>query len=152
MDYLTPEDYATAEANGICRHTVYQRFYHYGWDKQRAITEKIRTKESDIWKQYKDICAKHGLSSENFQGRLKLGWDPMIAATTHKLAPGQTRERTERSTWVAVAVANGIKRETFYKRVERGWTEEEAATTPLGSRKFKPREIGKIVVPRREWA
>ena len=80
--YITPDDYETAEKNGISRHTVYQRVHTCGWDIDRAITEPVnfRFRTSSIWGHWKD---KAVVDYETFRKRLqKLRWSAEKAALT----------------------------------------------------------------------
>lgn len=64
MEYLTPEDYVIAEANGICQKTAETRFYWRGWPKKRSITEPVH--DHVFTKKYRDKCADIGLSYSAF--------------------------------------------------------------------------------------
>jgi hypothetical protein len=69
MEYLTEHDFEIAARHGISRHNAYQRFYMYGWDKERAITEPMRSAVSN-----KRKCQEIGLSYHTFLKRRANGW------------------------------------------------------------------------------
>jgi hypothetical protein len=126
MEYLTPNDYHIAEQNGISKHNVEQRFYTYGWPKDRAITYPIKIRK-DIWNQYKDQSV---VSVSTFRRRLKDGMPPELAAST----PRGKRDRSGAKITLSViqrAEQNGIGMETLKARVYTyKWSVEKAVTTP----------------------
>jgi hypothetical protein len=79
MEYLTEEDYAVAAANGISRKRAYQRFYENGWEKERAITQKIGASR---WSMYHEKCEANGITQQRFNDRIRRGKSPEDAATT----------------------------------------------------------------------
>lgn len=79
-DYLTEQDYKVAQANGISPRNAYQRVHYYQWDTQRAITEPLR-EYIGTWQEWKETCAKNGISNPCFNARLKKGMLPEEAAT-----------------------------------------------------------------------
>jgi hypothetical protein len=88
MYYLTDEDYALAEANGIPKKNVYARYYMDGWNRERAITEPI-LKRNPIWPQYRDLCKKNGIAHRTFFARVQKGMDYERAATMPPTPKGQ---------------------------------------------------------------
>ncbi|WP_261795499.1 hypothetical protein [Bacillus licheniformis] len=60
--YITPEEFAQAEANGICKDTLIWRVRRQGWSKQRALTEPVqfqdRDKFSAIWDKWGKLAKK----------------------------------------------------------------------------------------------
>lgn len=80
--YITPEEYAEAEKNGICRETLNRRIRTYGWDKQKAITTKVRKKKVDNLKKWIDKAATNGIGKNTFLKRVYFQkWDHEKAAT-----------------------------------------------------------------------
>lgn len=145
-DWLTEEDYEIAKANGISKNNLRQRYYDYGWDKERARTEKVKPRVGKLWLQYKDICAQNNVDASLFGTRvLQHGWTPERAANT----PRMTREeRTKilhsarRRKWderksehLRLAEENGISYNVWYRRTKfLGWDPEKAATIPVKHR------------------
>jgi hypothetical protein len=82
-EYLTDDDFATAARNGISRRRAYERFYNWGWERERAITQPLQ-KRGHLWVQYKAKCAEINLSRAGFIGRIDSGMTPEQAATTPK--------------------------------------------------------------------
>jgi hypothetical protein len=81
--FLTDEHYLIAEQNGISKRNVYQRWYYYGYDIQRAITEPLKTC-SNVWSEWKEVCKSNGISNDCFNMRIKKGMPPEEAATMPK--------------------------------------------------------------------
>jgi hypothetical protein len=75
---LTEKDYAIAEANGISRSLLYQRFYRHEWDKEKAMTKPVR-QNLYLWEKWKD---KAVVSETTFRNRVHKGWTEEKAATT----------------------------------------------------------------------
>jgi hypothetical protein len=125
MEYLTDEDYAIAEKNGINRKMAYHRFYYQNWNKERAITEIHRLKKwSDLFNQYKEIAI---VSEKTFKSRVLRGWHPQKAATTpHRNKQEITKEVIE------TAAKNGISESALRNRVSLyKWSVERAMTEPV---------------------
>lgn len=78
--YLTPEDYVTAERNGINKETLKSRVRKYGWDVDCAITKPVRKPVNNIQK-WVPLALKNGIRESTLRSRFELGWDPLIAAT-----------------------------------------------------------------------
>lgn len=125
MEYLTPEDIAIAEKNGISERLAKQRFYQRMWSRERSITEPIRT---DLWRTCKDTCEKNGISNDVFRKRVNRGMSPELAATTPVHQPVVTSEL------ISLARSNGIGVNTLKARIRiQKWKPQEAATVPVGS-------------------
>lgn len=90
MEYLTEEDYITAEKNGISRKRAYQRFYLSGWEKERTITQSID--KISRWDCYKSICEANGISQNTFDGRIRRGMNPEEAAKTKLSSKGRKKK------------------------------------------------------------
>lgn len=138
--YITPDDYAQAEKNGISIKTLEHRVRQLGWPKQRAITEPPQ-KQMKHSEELKALALANGIPVRTYRHRIKqYGWSAERAATepvghpeSRKAAieaaraargkyPKELRDR---------ALSNGIAIDTFYCRIKRGWEPEEAATYPL---------------------
>ncbi|WP_339295896.1 hypothetical protein MKY82_08375 [Paenibacillus sp. FSL W7-1279] len=136
--YITPEEYAIAEKNGISSMLLDWRLRTAGWPKERALSEPPR--KMNVRKHWIALAESNGIKRQTFNRRLEYGWDPERAAT-EPVADKYTRQKLclyaksfqgkYSDEIIATAASNGISRENFYARVRRGWTEEEAATTPL---------------------
>lgn len=136
--YITPEEYAIAEKNGISRERVNNRVRSLGWDVEKAITTPV--KNYSVWREWKGIAEKNGVRHKVFYSRIKkLGWIPLKAATTpvRKCDAGAMRHaRKFRKGFfseqeLAIMRENGIKWDTAYKRVVRRlWDRERAISEP----------------------
>lgn len=83
MYYLTQQDYDIAQQNGIGRQNLYQRYYMYDWDKERAMTEPIHKRERPERSEWVNVAKANGVSDNLFCMRInKLGWSVRKAATT----------------------------------------------------------------------
>jgi hypothetical protein len=82
--------YIIAEANGISRANVQSRFWNYGWDMERVITEPLRKSDS-VWLQWKETSLKNGISNECYCARVRKGMTPEEAATTPVQKRGEYR-------------------------------------------------------------
>ncbi|MFN2746935.1 hypothetical protein ACINLE_17650 [Bacillus sp. z60-18] len=148
--YITPEEFAQAEANGICKDTLIWRIRRQGWSKQRALTEPVkvydRVSYATEWEKWEGVAKENGVSRGLFRGRVARGWDSKKAATTpkidrnehcrrmHELSP-RTRRRKFSEDLVKLAESNGVSYATLQCRVTaRGWNPHTAATTPIMSR------------------
>ncbi|WP_338630440.1 hypothetical protein [Clostridium baratii] len=138
--YITPEEYEIAERNGISERVVCERIRKLAWDKERAITEPIITKNK--YGNLVNIARENGVSKETFYKRMKLGWESHRAVTT----PVKTREeiigmlagkhRKYPKEIIELAESNGISYDTFRCRVRRlKWDIVKAATTPIMNRR-----------------
>lgn len=83
--YISPEDYAEAEKNGISRARVYYRRYNEGWSLQRAITEPVRGYKDSGWNQWCDIATRNGVTYGLFMDRKAKGKSAEEAACTPPL-------------------------------------------------------------------
>lgn len=140
--YITPEEYEIASKNNISIDRVNQRVRVYGWSKERAITEKIRSQAdySDWW----NILDKNGINRQTFYYRVNNGWDIEKAATlppmTNKeksdLLISKRKYRKYPKEIVELAKRNGISYKTFKTRVQNlKWNIIKAATTPVRTRR-----------------
>lgn len=135
MQYISPEDYAIAERNGLSKELVYQRVYLYDWDVNTAITmpKRIRKDRGDWMK----VALSNGIKPNTFYGRLSRGWDIEKAASaalvSHKesIKKAHDSKRGYPKEYGLLADANGISRTGFRERLKRGWTLEDAATYPV---------------------
>lgn len=140
--YITPEDYDIAEANGIKRKTAYYRVHEYGWDIDRAITEKPQKRTSHG--EYTRRAQENGISRMLFYHRLNQGMTPEEACTTPKMDKEEQYKRMSASRkskyagYLEQAVQNGLSKDNFYWRIRKGWSLEDAVKPPTpndGSRR-----------------
>lgn len=133
--YITPEEYETAERNGISKKTLEERVRKLAWNKEEAIS-KPPVKRN--WHEWAESAKKHGISQLNFYNRIQYGWSPEEAATRplttkqdrQKLALRMVANRKQKTKKAnrEKARENGIPIKTFHARIRRGWNEERAAT------------------------
>ena len=124
--YITPEEYAIAEKNGIDNHTLEQRIRSYGWDKDKALNtpKKIRINR---YKQYLNIAKENNISKQLFYTRISSGWDALKAATTPKMKPNGPKSKFSNEI-IEKYKENGISSSTFRWRIRAGWSIEDACT------------------------
>lgn len=143
MQYLTDEDYAIAEANGIPKKLVdYRYYYSYTkWTIERAITEPVKCTRQfqSEWDEVKEIATANGITRSLFGNRMRKGESKEQAAGP-KMTKEERLERArqnshKRNQYLMRAVENGIKPVTYYRRLALKWTPEEACTEPVGGRK-----------------
>lgn len=140
MEYLLPEDFETAKANGINYNTAYSRFYTYGWSKEDTITIPVVKRSEGLWVRYKERAEAIGLSQGGFYSRIKkYGMTPEEAVTKPVIKDmaerSYQRKRLKTNKEMAEKAAkNGIKYCTFMRRIHGyKWDAERAATEPVGA-------------------
>lgn len=137
--YITPEDYVTAESNGLPAALVEQRAWFYDWDIDRAVTEPKRVLKcfSATWEKWREVAEENGITRAMLSNRIRsLGWDEEEAATVKK---GQARPSGK---WtpdeIATAERNGIAGNSMSLvsiRIKKlRWSKEAALNTPKLSR------------------
>ena len=130
--YITPDEYAAAERNGINSKYLEQRVRRLGWHKDRAINTPVRKSKSK--KHWAEIAETNGINYDTFTKRVNgYGWSLEKAATRPLVKP-KGKERKYSKNLLELAEKNRISYLTFLKRVSRGMDQYEAATTPLISR------------------
>lgn len=124
--YITPEEYAIGEKNGIDRHRVYHRVNYDRWTVERAITEPVKPNRA-IYKDWEDLCKENGISYETFRKRITNKKMTPYEAATYQIP--ETKIKPEHK---ALAAKNGISENTLKCRVyQYKWTPERAATEPV---------------------
>jgi len=129
--FISDEEYAIAESNGIRRSTLESRIRKLGWSKERAITEQV-----DKFKKWVSLAEKNGISRASFYMRKnELGWSLEESATVPIMSKEKIIKkmhkcnRKHKKEHVALAKSNGIKYSTFATRVNQlGWNPIKAAT------------------------
>lgn len=80
--YISLEDAAIAESNGISSCALYQRVHQYGWDIDRAITQRTRV-EVPFHSDWIEVAKENGIKLSLFRQRVRRhGWSEEVAATT----------------------------------------------------------------------
>ena len=88
MTYITPEQYAEAEENGVSAHQLYHRVYN-GWSLRRAINTPVQVKKP-FESRYMYLAISNGISVDTFRRRVRYsGWDEYEAATTPPIPLGK---------------------------------------------------------------
>ena len=127
--WLEKEDIETARKNGIKKSTLYNRYYLWGWDVEKAINEPIQEKNKYkklINDDIKKILAENNISERQFITRLQKGWDAQ-RASTQKIGEMVKTYKYPKEL-VNKAISNGISYELFRFRVKKGWDINEACT------------------------
>src|SRR5699024_7204318 len=73
--YITPEEYETAERNGISRVLLDKRVRDLLWDKETAINKPPRKQDYSLSK-YDDVAEQNGIHRNTFFTRVKSGIQP----------------------------------------------------------------------------
>lgn len=129
-EFLRPEDFEIARQNGISYSIAYSRFYRYGWDKQRAITEPLR--QEGPWKTYKDQALANGVPYGMFLRRLHQGLSPEEAIRQGRSLGGRKVNPRISEEMYEMAALNGIGRNTLKCRIfQLRWSDERAITEPV---------------------
>lgn len=126
--YLSPKEIETAKKLGISEALAKQRFYRYGWPKNKAITQPIRKKVNHNLQPYIDAAAVNGINKDTFYSRLKYGWSKEEACLPIQEERKENwYNRKYPKELLELAKQNGVKRSTFYARIYKGYSPEEAA-------------------------
>lgn len=94
---ISEEAFRIAKENGISRKNVRQRYWDYGWEIEKAISESIVKFADPIWPLWKDIATQNGVSSVLFNVRIgkKYNMTPEQAATTPVKSRGPYKKSTK---------------------------------------------------------
>jgi len=138
--YISPEDYKTAEQNGISPGTLEQRIRGLAWDMKTATTKPPR-QQIPILKEWRERAEKNGICYETLRKRInKWEWEVERAITQplidrrknlSEIAKGRRKYPIET---LEKAEKNGIAYATFRQRLYNGWSIEDASTIPVMSR------------------
>ena len=145
--YLTDEDLEVAVQNGLNVQTVKDRVYRYGWEINRAITQKVKKRSENCtnWNEWKD---KSVVCKNTFISRLKKGWTHEEAAYKPPMSQSEAskQKRKYSEEHYRIARENGISQGVVRYRVSQmKWDIEKAITTPVMSKK----ECGSLGLSRR---
>ncbi|MDQ7094184.1 hypothetical protein REC12_11345 [Desulfosporosinus sp. PR] len=131
--YITPQQYAEANKNGVSPKTLEQRVRGRAWPIEKAIATPPRIRKS--FGKWTKIANENGIKSGTFRRRVNVyGWDleraatqPLFDASKHmkKVSEGN---RVYPKHVIELAEKNGISYSTFLSRTSRGWSVEEAST------------------------
>lgn len=129
--YLTDEDYAKAERNGIKRLTLESRVRKYGWSIERAVNTPSR--KAKFTSEQLKIMEKSEINEYTIRYRINHGWSFEDAITI----PANTAHivRKYSDDLIQKAASNGISYSAFKQRVNKGWSIEEAYSIRLGGKK-----------------
>ncbi|QEG04273.1 hypothetical protein [Bacillus phage BC-T25] len=139
--YLTPEDFDIAEKNGIHRVLAHNRFYHNGFSKERAITQRVKNHGTE-WVKWKDVAESNGICWATFNTRIECDYEPERAATEKPMTKLEVaahmrklKEKNRRISdeLIQRAKKNGISYNTLAYRLLKSkhkWSEEDAVTIP----------------------
>jgi len=148
--YITPEEYALAESNGISSVVLEIRIRSLGWPKDRALTESPQKKHRIA--DWVELAESNGICYSTLRHRInRLGWEPERAATQPLQDRAQQARRAHETSrkydpdFVRAAESNGIPADIFRRRVRSGWTPERAYSTPI----MTPSEIGLLTKEKR---
>lgn len=133
--WITPENYSTAEQNGISAKLLTDRVRSFGWDLKRATTNPPR--ELLHRKEWVAIAKANNILPRVFYHRVNKGMSQEQASTI-PVMDKQTainnlaiKKRKYPKEYEEMAVANGINKKTFISRMHRKWKPLEAATVPV---------------------
>ena len=136
--YITPEEYETAEKNGVSKDLLEQRLRRLNWSRRRAVNET--PKKHGDHKYWYGIAKGNGINYNTFTSRISRGWEPERAATEAACSrkesgtrSGRVRKRFSKEA-LDMLEKSGIAYATFRARVETGWDEMEAASHPVISK------------------
>ncbi len=138
--YITPEEYAEAEKNGVDPQSLDRRVRELGWKKERAMTTPLG--QFTDRRKWVEIAEKNGIKYQTFMTRVnQWGWDEERAATeplqnrsqAAKAASVNRKYRITDRHLLEKAKKNGISYHTYRARIKRGMDPEAAATKPLVS-------------------
>lgn len=135
--YITDEHYKIAKRNGINDFTLRSRIHNYGWEINRAITEKPQKRNSTGWSEWKETALANGIGRDTYFSRISRGKSPEEASTLPKMNSKDMMEklvsavRLYPAEFYDISVSNGISKKLFYQRVSiLGWSLEDACTIP----------------------
>ena len=149
--YITPEEYQRAESFGVDAFNLERRVRLLAWDKERAITEPLRSQNDR--KAWADLAESNGIKYQTFMNRvLNLGWDEERAATTPVISKKdnikKTNEKRDKkrvipTEIVRLAETNGISYQTLRARIKKQGIEPYVAATMSKKSMKEIQEMGK---------
>lgn len=149
--YITPEEYAQAEANGISEILLNVRIRQLGWTKERALADPPHNKKS-LKGEWLTISEGNGICYSTFRYRVnRLGWSMERAATQplqdrrEQAASAKEGRRKYPAHLLELAKKNGINVRTFHRRMKIGWD----GITAASRKPMTPTEIGLMTKEKR---
>lgn len=130
--YITDEDYAKAEKNGIKKITLESRVRKYGWDVDRAVNTP-NLKRSKFSDEQLKLMKESGVNIDTIKYRINHGWSFEDAISIPSYSLHTVRKYPEEI--IQKATANGISYSTFRRRVNKGWSIEDAYSIGLGGKR-----------------
>ena len=134
--YVTPEEYAQAEKNGVDSQSLDRRIRLLGWKKEKAISTPLRKQKDRT--EWAAVAAENGIRYQTFMSRVLIYKMTEEEAATRPLQDKKQsalinaeKIRKLPKEWVEIARDHGIKYATFRDRVKKGMDYEKAATMPL---------------------
>lgn len=130
--YITPNDYDTAERNGINKGALEQRVRSHGWDIEKAITVPLRISKAfePIWEKWQHAATENGVSKKLFHSRIRTrGWDEEEAATVPSL--NKRRSTVFSESEIEQLDRIGVPISTARQRLRYGWLKDDAINTPI---------------------
>lgn len=133
--YITPEDYETAERNGVTAELAEARAWERGWDIDKAVMtpKKVQGRLEGTWEKWKETATENGVNRIMFTNRVRsLGWSEEEAATIGK---GKSRfpdfwTNEERGVAKRLGIdGNGMNLPRIRMK-KLGWSREKAINTP----------------------
>ena len=127
--YITPEQYDTAERNGIKKATLENRVFSLCWPAEKACTKPTKKQTATLEPMWKEKAEELGISVQCLRLRIRQGWTEERALSTPKVV-GSIRKKHMLED-VERAKANGISYEMYVRRRNSGWSIEDACTVPI---------------------
>ena len=79
--HITEQEYKEAEARGIGRGTVKNRYWSLGWSKYNALNKPLERKRNTLTDEEKRTLEENGISKKTYHQRLRVGWTKERAMT-----------------------------------------------------------------------
>lgn len=138
--YITPKEYAIAEANGIDNLTVNNRVRRLLWSKERALTQPLNRRGK--YGKWYEIAESNGISRRTFIARVnENGWsyeraatEPIKSVKEKAIIMAESRKKYPDKVYESLK-ANGINKNTFNGRIHRGWSVERAMTEKVNTKR-----------------
>ena len=139
--YITPEEYETAERNGISRVLLDKRVRDLLWDKETAINKPPRKQDYSLSK-YADVAEQNGIHRNTFFTRVKSGMPPekaMMKPLQDKKKWSEQMKQRRKKRYPAFVYEKikeiGLTASNFHQRMLTGrYTLYEACTIPKRTR------------------
>jgi uncharacterized protein YjcR len=139
--YITPEQLAEAEENGVSAKNLYQRLY-MGWDLQRAMGSPVHSTapfDTEEMRPYIEQAEANGISLTVLRRRIRhRGWSIERAISEPLMTPEDALRQKGRKKPIRFTEDQkrlieraGIKENTARQRIRQfGWSLEDALNVP----------------------